>query len=104
MHGHQLGAVGECGLDLNVVEASDPSPARFTAYPNPAHDRIHIDVSGPKTEPVDWVLIDLQGRPIQRRTDWAPFDLELSGLAAGVHLLHLKQGQHAEVIQITKAR
>ena len=31
-------------------------------------------------------------------------DMELSGLAAGVHLLHLKQGQHTEVIQITKSR
>ena len=93
----------QAALALNVVQASDPSTARFVAFPNPAHDVIRINVSGPKAERVDWVLIDMQGRPVQRGTDWAPFELELSGLAAGVHLLHLKQSQHTEVIQITKA-
>ena len=85
------------------MEASDPNTARFTAYPNPALDRIRIEVGSTEAEPVDWVLIDLQGRLVQRGTDWAPFELELSGLVAGVHLLHLNQGQHTEVIQITKA-
>jgi len=48
----------------------------------------------------------LDGLPMSRveLASKAVPDLELSGLAAGVHLLHLKQGQHTEVIQITKAR
>ena len=94
----------QAALALNTVEQSDPSIARFTAYPNPAQDRIRIDVASTQTKPVDWVLIDLLGRPVQRGTDWAPFEMELNGLSAGVHLLHLRQGQRTEVIQITKAR
>ena len=90
-------------LALNAVETSDPSTARFIAFPNPGLDRMRIDVGGTEAAPVNWVLIDIQGRPVQRGTDWVPFELELSGLAAGVHLLHLNQGQHTDVIQITKA-
>lgn len=90
-------------LAVNAVEEPDPSTARFKAWPNPAHNHIRIDVGGSKAEPIDWVLIDLQGRPVERGTDWAPFEMELNNLSAGVHLLHLKQGQHSEVIQITKA-
>ena len=93
----------QAALALNAVEQSDPRTARFTAYPNPALDVIRIDVSGPKADQVDWVLIDLQGRPVQRGTDWVPFLMELNGLSTGIHLLHLRQGQHTEVIQITHA-
>ena len=87
----------------NGLTPTTPSTSpHFTAYPIPAHDRIRID-AGAMAEPVDWVLIDLQGRPVQRGTDRAPFEMELNGLAAGVHLLHLRQGQHTEVIRIAKA-
>lgn len=96
-------AAVQAALALNAIDAPNPSSARFVAYPNPAHDHVRIDVDGQRAGPVDWVLIDLLGRPIQRGSDRMPFEVELNCISAGVHLLHLKQGQHTEVIQITKA-
>ncbi len=96
-------AAVQAALALNAMEESDLRNARFVAYPNPAHRHIQIDVNGQKAGRVDWVLIDLQGRPVRRGTNRTPFEMKLNGLAAGVHLLHLRQGQHTEVIQITKA-
>ena len=89
-------------LALNSLPAHAGSAnTRFSAYPNPSSD--HIWIQGPSETPVQWTLLDLQGRPSLRGFNLPPFEVNLNTASKGIHLLHIKQGQHVEVLRVMKS-
>ena len=87
-------------LGLNAVPKSPSTPALFHLFPNPARDV--VEVQGMGTEPVRWTLLDLQGRSVDRGQGTLPLTIPLQRAADGLHLLHLKQGEHVVLIFLAR--
>jgi len=75
--------VRDAVLDLNELAAAT-APA-LTAYPNPAHDRVHFSVAGsPKTAPLELNIFDPSGRQIHSGTI-SPEGFDVSKWPAGTY-------------------
>ena len=74
---------------------------RLSAFPNPATNQVWIQ--GPSDEPVRWTLLDVQGRALHRGISLPPFQINLTKVPRGIHLLHTRQGEHVAVLRLIKS-
>lgn len=76
-------AVGEALEDLLGLEL----------YPNPARESLYLAASSPKSGGLELAIVDLQGRDLRHfsiQNLQAPTALDVSGLAAGIYFLRIK--------------
>lgn len=80
---------GACALNVGATELQ-PAPA-FTAYPNPARDRVQVNCG---TAAGLLALFSLDGRTVPVQIGWsgATAVLDLSPLSAGTYVLRAGQG------------
>ncbi len=93
------------GLARFVIDTGmeTPTAAQPRVFPNPFHDRIHLDLSD-RPGTFTWELNDLLGRTLQRGTmaGGALVPLDLQGLVPGNHLLRLSDGDRSHTLWITR--
>jgi len=74
----------------NVVSVSPSNVLEFKVYPNPANDRLNVELSADEALDVDLRMIDVQGRmfhlPILEG-EAGTYRLDISHLAPGIYLL-----------------
>lgn len=95
---YRSGAVST-SIDKNIA-----SDIGLQAYPNPAHDQLHIRIQLPQAEPVQLELRDLQGRLIHQEQAFSSDGLSLSvaDVTAGIYLLAINtaKGKASQLITI----
>lgn len=71
-------------------------------YPNPATDRVHIDLVNHRGETTVH-LIDARGVIVRSETftEAEPIDLDVRGLAAGLYLVRVKQADRVEHVKLS---
>lgn len=71
-----------------IDEVNRPE-AIVTAYPNPATDRLHVDL--PYAEPVQATLVDMQGKTVYRaKFETSENVIDVASLPAGMYILHVQ--------------
>lgn len=82
------------GLDITIIcpdigmdeIAAGPT---LETFPNPASDRLHVAVQGPRMEEGTIILQDAMGRPVATATIVDHAEIDLTGLAKGPYVLTL---------------
>ena len=82
------------------TEIADTLPQSLSVdalWPNPARDRVHLNVSSTRHGQVSWQLIDAWGRQVERGQEWISggsqqLEMEWGRHAAGFYLLILSDG------------
>jgi hypothetical protein len=96
---YRLGPLKGSPCDTLSVATKELNPASFGVkfFPNPASDRIQIDITLPYYDPAtktELVVVDLNGEIVQKYTmpDYAYLaTLDVSKLASGVYGVQLRQ-------------
>lgn len=93
-----------CGADtfsqvvtIGGVGLSDAFSSAFSLYPNPAQDRITLEMNLPKGTALHWAVIDGQGRTLQsgnagRVAGFFRKELDIQALPPGIYHLALWRG------------
>lgn len=71
---------------VNAINSEGPADGRYSIFPNPAADRLHIHTGEYKTQ---YALYDLSGRTILQGTFSQAQELDLSSFSEGSYLLRL---------------
>lgn len=89
-----------------TMSAATPDFPSIAAYPNPFHDRIHLEFSAwEMAGPVSLHLHDLSGRELAHRDvllTSASQDWELPGLPEGIYFLRVQAGDRASTVKLVK--
>lgn len=73
------------------------------AYPNPAKDVLHLEVSGKTKGEGTFMLFDLSGKLLQQVSlKDVKAEMNLSGLPQGIYLLKYRDEEHATALRIQK--
>lgn len=82
--------------ESSSVSLNETSITALQAWPNPAHDRLHIEI--PSGEALSYQLTDLQGRQISTGifSETNAF-VDISKLNAGIYLLHFLSGGYPPI-------
>lgn len=101
--------------ELCVSPQSDPAAmlitgdlamgdTRLRAYPNPAKEKLYVDLSEFSNEPVTLESTDLTGRPAfgNRFTGGGVVEIEVNHLASGFYILTVSQGEKSGRIRWIK--
>jgi hypothetical protein len=75
---------------VTSTEITDSPPSRFRVYPNPASERIFIDLSGEPFREARAVLTDLHGKTMAvKKLEKGGNTLVITGYAKGIYFLKL---------------
>ncbi len=93
----KLGAtLGDCGANnvrLGVPESDElPLQLSLKAFPNPVQDLVTVEVLAPRAGAVTFEVLDLQGRPLQQRSEQLTeglnqVEFRLGTLPTGIYLI-----------------
>jgi hypothetical protein len=89
---------------VTTAGISEHAPAlQASIYPDPATDRVRIDLGHPVAQVVLWVR-DMNGREWMRRAagSAASMDLSITGLAPGMYAIHLRSAEGSGVYRLVK--
>lgn len=89
--GYVFNPIQPAGIEMPETALS------LSAYPTPAHDRLHVQWEG--QAPVRAMWLDAQGRDAGR--EWlqpGPTTLDVSGLEAGTYVLRVEDGRALRVV------
>jgi hypothetical protein len=76
----------------------------ITVYPNPAYNKLFIDLQQIKTDTgINYSLTDLFGKTIiKNQTNNSTLQIDLSEVASGIYLLHIKSENFEAIHKINK--
>lgn len=82
--------LGEVYVDTTIMGVRVPTPAEIpTIYPNPAQDKIFLQIPTNGPMPVYMELIGIDGR-IVRKIEGNPSEIDLYGLPDGIWMLNIR--------------
>lgn len=87
--------------DLAVGVAEEPASSFLSVAPNPSSDRVTITTNN--SEEMCWSLYDVRGQEISTGVFSYRHELNISGIAAGLYLLMVNDGEHTEIVKIQKS-
>ena len=97
------------GSYISGIEAPMNELIINRVFPNPAKDFVNLEINSPKNTAVDVILINLQGKEVQRVNEGLvsgenQIRIDVSGLAEGIYLLRTQSGNTVLTtkIKITK--
>lgn len=83
--------------DVLSMEKEKEEDSKLSLYPNPAEDRVQLELSGNKN-PRDYTLRDGTGRILREGAIEERTDLDVSGMAAGVYFVEV-QGEGQRMVK-----
>lgn len=88
--------------------AQEQTNNEFTVvlYPNPFSDQFHLKLSTSGTEPVTIAVYTIDGKLLTEKTE-EPVNSDIimgSGIAAGVYVVQVKQGDRTKVLRLIKSK
>lgn len=91
-----------------VLKESTPG-AGFSVFPNPAQDRVFLDFRSAEVSKVQLELMDLMGRTLQLRTNFADlgenrFEMSTTDLPEGTYIVRLRQNEQQFVKRVVISR
>ena len=93
--------------DMQLAPADSSEPTELSLYPNPAVDRLNLQLSGSFTGEVSVVLTDMHGRQVSRRAYSKPagmmrLELAVADLPAGLYHVQVFSGAERTVRSFVK--
>ena len=87
------------GLFYGINDRDQDKPSKLKIYPNPAKDNIFVEIPSGIDEELNLSLISTLGKTVYLKTFSAKTTLQIgvSGIPAGLYLLHIKTGTHVWV-------
>ena len=88
---------GSATVNVLITNVEEESQSFFQIYPNPVSDRLHLQITPPKPEAGEWLLLNANGQVLQKQV-WpkqATYQTEtsLQTLPAGTYLLRVRVGE-----------
>ena len=79
-----------CRFDMGAVTAAEPALPIVQVYPNPATSQLVVSLGQTPTAHTELSMQDMAGRVVLRKKAVAASEtLNVTGLAAGLYLLHI---------------
>ena len=87
-----------------AVPGADLNPQSIIVYPNPAHDQLHIDVSGGNTTGIQIMMYDITGKIVyQAPMQHDKHTIDMQQMASGVYIMQLSNSKGiAKIVKVVK--
>ena len=85
-------------VDVPAAVANVQEELMVEVYPNPASDYVQIRYA--EAQPATLVLVDMQGRMLKQLRISGDFRMDVSGLAAGMYIVRLQNGDASAIRKI----
>jgi hypothetical protein len=74
-----------------------------SAYPNPANDKVTVNVTGATAKEASIVVADMAGRVLRNvAATGAATEVNIADLPSGIYLLKYNDGEHMETLKLSK--
>ncbi len=89
------GCISDASTPQAITGDLQEAARAFTVYPNPAKDRIFVDLNEFRAEPVELRIMDLRGQAlhVQKVTGGDVVEIGISDHASGLYILLASQGE-----------
>lgn len=106
--GNVSAAPARLSQDTDVISETEKNNLSFTAYPNPASDKIYVQVDQGEHASYQFKLYNLQGMLIlderSEGSDRPVFEIALDKLPTGLYVLHVASGDRQSTRKINIVR
>jgi hypothetical protein len=95
-------AVTVMKYDSVMVGINESKESKFSLYPNPATDKITVELSG-MTQGGNLTIVDIEGQEfITRQITEPKTQIDISNLPSGVYFVQLTKDKTVEVEKVVK--